>query len=175
MFVDKKNCGLGVYCGATSGIGWTGWMEPWVGLGLQHFMMLIHDNFRSFEKAGPSQGNPSWAKIIQDHRNMKSSRNGNYCPVDVETVTGEQRSLRRINCLRNIRRGAVSTTNCSHVIHLAAKQRRTTKTPLGRKRKSKCRKKDIFRDEPASPHLHSKFPSETFIPKFSAELQIPTK
>ena len=48
--------------------------------------------------------------------------------VIVGTVTREQRKEgERINCWRNIRRGAVTGTNCSHVIHLTAKQRKTTK------------------------------------------------
>ena len=85
--------------------------------------------------------------------------------VIVGTVTREQRKEgERINCWRNIRRGAVTGTNCSHVIHLTAKQRKQPKT-FGRKRefRKKC---DTEFWRWAFPHLHSKFPSEAFIPKF---------
>ena len=76
----------------------------------------------------------------------------------------------RINCWRNIRRGAVTGTNCSHVIHLTAKQRKTTKV-LSEKNmiflfteiQKKCHQQF---GRWTFPHLHSKFPLVAFILKF---------
>ena len=91
--------------------------------------------------------------------------------VIVGTVTREQRKEgERINCWRNIRRGAVTGTNCSHVIHLTAKQRKTTKVLweknmifLFTEIQKKCHQQF---GRWTFPHLHSKFPLVAFILKF---------